>query len=92
MKEIIKKWVDDPKNITAEDVAEIICEYCKLFGNRQISGEEIQSLFAINQYIPIQFDMLLKDICIKSGYKIEEVYSTPDRIGNRRLIKRYFYE
>lgn len=91
MKEIIKKWVENPAQLSIEDAATIIQEYCKIYGDREITGEQLAVIFHIHQNImPIRFEKLIKFICIHYGYKYRELWSTPDPAGNRRLIRCYF--
>lgn len=89
MKEIIRKWFANPGMISTEEAAEIICEYCRLFGNRTVSGEELKALFHIHSHgIPIQFEKLIKYICIMNNYNVRELWSVPDKKGNRKIIYR----
>lgn len=89
MKEIIRKWFANPGMISPEEAAEIICEYCRLFGDRTVNGEELKALFYIHSCgIPIQFEKLIKYICIKNNYNVRELWSAPDEKGNRKIIYR----
>lgn len=93
MREIIKKWFENPGNITPEEAAEIICEYCRLFGDRKVSGEDLQALFALNyRGIPINWEKLIKYICIKNGYEVEELWSAPDKNGQQHRMYRRLKE
>lgn len=91
MKELIKRWCENPNEISLEDAILVLREYCKLYGNREISDDELKILFHIHQnMIPIRFDKLIKCICIYYEYNIIELWSKPDVSGNRKLIRCYF--
>lgn len=91
MKEIIKHWYEHPNEVSLEDAILVIREYCKLYGNREISDEELKVLLYIHEHIlPIKFEKLLKYICIHYGYNIRELWSQPDEKGNRTSIRCYF--
>ena len=93
MKEIIRRWFENPNQISMEDAIAIIREYCKIFGNREVTDDDLQKLFFIHQHItPIQFEKLVKYICLHHKYKFRELWSQPDQRGNRTLICYYFDE
>lgn len=91
MKEIIKRWYEYPNEISLDDASAIIREYCKIYGNREVSDDELKAIFYIHIHMtPIRFDKLVKYICIYYNYNIRELWSKPDTSGNRKLIRCYF--